>query len=55
MIIPRLKSFEDSIRYDYAVCEIEECIEEAKILSMTETRYVDFCENHHRKYIVGDK
>ena len=52
---PKIKKFEDSIRYDYAVCEIEECIEEAKILSMTETRYVDFCENHHRKYIVGDK
>jgi hypothetical protein len=52
---PKIKKFEDSIRYDYAVCEIEDCIEEAKILSMTETRYVDFCENHHRKYMVGEK
>jgi hypothetical protein len=52
---PKIKKFEDSIKYDYAVCEIEDCIEEAKILSMTETRYVDFCENHHRKYIVGEK
>jgi hypothetical protein len=53
MIIPKLKKFEDSIRYDYAVCEVEDCINEAKILSMTETRYVDFCEVHHKKYIVG--
>jgi hypothetical protein len=52
---PKIKKFEDSVKYDYAVCEIEDCIEEAKILSMTETRYVDFCENHHRKYIVGEK
>jgi hypothetical protein len=52
---PKIKKFEDSAKYDYAVCEIEDCIEEAKILSMTETRYVDFCENHHRKYIVGEK
>jgi hypothetical protein len=51
----KTKKFEDSIIYDYAVCEIEYCIEEAKILSMTETRYVDLCEDHHRKYIVGEK
>lgn len=51
----RLKKFEDSIRYDYAICEIEECLEEAKILSMTETRYVDFCENHYKQYIMGEK
>jgi hypothetical protein len=55
MMYPKIKKFEDSIRYDYAVCEIEGCIEEATILSMTETRYVDFCENHHRQYIVGDR
>jgi hypothetical protein len=53
MKYPKIKKFEDSIRYDYAVCEIEECIEEAKILAMTETRYVDFCKNHYREYIVG--
>jgi hypothetical protein len=51
----KLKRFEDSIRYDYAVCELEDCVEEAKILAMTETRYVDFCENHYRKYIVGNR
>jgi hypothetical protein len=55
MIIPKLKSFEQSIKYEYAVCEIEKCAEEAKILSMTETRYVDFCEKHHREYIVGNR
>jgi hypothetical protein len=55
MIIPKLKSFEESIRYDYPVCEIEECIEEAKILAMTETKYVDFCEKHHREYIVAGR
>jgi hypothetical protein len=52
---PKLKRFEDSIRYDYAVCELEDCVEEAKILAMTETRYVDFCENHYREYIVGNR
>jgi hypothetical protein len=51
----KIKKFEDSIRYDYAVCEIQECIEEAKILAMTETRYIDFCEKHHREYIVVDR
>jgi hypothetical protein len=54
-VYPKIKKFEDSIRYDYAVCEIEDCIEEAKILSMTETRYVDFCKNHYREYIVGNR
>jgi hypothetical protein len=55
MIMPRLKKFEDSIRYDYAVCELEECVNEATMLSMTETRYVDFCEQHHREHILGAK
>ena len=55
MIIPRLKSFYESVRYDYAVCEIKDCTMEAKILAMTETRYVDFCEIHHRQYIVGER
>lgn len=55
MMHPKLKRFEDSIKYDYAVCELEGCIDEAKILSMTETRYVDFCENHYREYIVRNK
>jgi hypothetical protein len=55
MIIPKLKSFEESIRYDYAVCEINECLDEATMLSMTETRYVDFCKNHYREYIMGSR
>jgi len=55
MIIPKLKSFEQSIRYDYAVCEIEECVNEATVLAMTDTRYVDFCKSHHREYIWGEK
>jgi hypothetical protein len=52
---PKLKRFEDSIRYDYAVCELEDCVDEATILFMTETRYVDFCKTHYREYIVGEK
>jgi hypothetical protein len=52
---PKLKRFEDSIRYDYPVCELEDCVDEATILSMTETRYVDFCKTHYREYIVGEK
>jgi hypothetical protein len=52
---PKIKKFEESIAYDYSVCEIENCKEEAKILSMTETRYVDFCEEHHKEYILGDR
>jgi hypothetical protein len=55
MSIPKLKSFEESIRYDYPVCEIEKCIEEAKILAMTETRFVDFCKKHHKEYILEEK
>jgi len=55
MKYPKIKKIEDIVRYDYPVCEIEECIEEAKILSMTETKYVDFCEKHHREYIVVDR
>jgi hypothetical protein len=55
MMHPKLKRFEDSIRYDYAVCELEDCVDEAKILAMTETRYVDFCEKHYREYIVENR
>lgn len=55
MIIPTLKTFDESIRYDYAVCEIAECDKEAYRLAMTETRFVDFCESHYRKYILGAK
>jgi hypothetical protein len=50
----KIKEFEESIKYDYAVCDIEGCSEEAKILAMTETRYVDFCKIHHKEYILGE-
>jgi len=52
---PKFKKFEDSVKYDYTVCEIKDCDNEATMLSMTETRYVDFCKNHYREYIVGEK
>jgi hypothetical protein len=52
---PKIKRFEDSVRYDYAVCEIEDCVDEAVRLGMTETRYVDFCDKHYTQYIVGEK
>lgn len=55
MMYPKLKRFEESIRYDYAVCELEDCIDEATILAMTETRYVDFCKKHYREYIVENR
>jgi hypothetical protein len=55
MIIPKLKNFEQTIAYDYAVCEIEQCIDEAKVLAMTDTRFVDFCKNHHKQYILEEK
>jgi hypothetical protein len=55
MIIPKLKNFEQTIEYDYAVCEIEKCIDEAKVLAMTDTRYVDFCKKHHKEYILEEK
>jgi hypothetical protein len=55
MIIPKLKSFDESIRYDYAVCEIKDCLDEAKVLAMTDTRFVDFCKKHHKEYILEEK
>lgn len=54
MIKYKLKRFEESLEYDYAVCEVQECLEEAEKLSMTETRYVDFCQKHYELYILGE-
>ena len=51
---PKIKKVEDVVMYDYAVCDLQDCVAEAKILAMTETRYVDFCEIHHREYILGE-
>ena len=51
----RVKSFSDSLKYDYAVCEILGCVEKAYKLAMTETRYVDFCELHYKEYILGEE
>ena len=50
----KLKKIEESIRYDYAVCEIEGCIKEYDRLAMTETRFVDFCEEHYKEYILEE-
>lgn len=52
MRIPRLKRFEDSVRYEYIVCEVEDCINEADKLTMTEVRFVDICKAHYNKYIL---
>lgn len=55
MIIPRVKNFSESLEYDYAVCEIGNCINESYKLAMTETRFVDFCKEHYKEYILGEK
>lgn len=54
MIRFKLKSFEESLLYDYAVCEIKECLAKSEKLSMTETRFVDFCMKHYQQYIMGE-
>ena len=54
MTYPKFKKFEDSAKYNYIVCEIQNCDNEATILSMTETRYVDFCKQHYDIYILGE-
>ena len=51
----RLKKLGESISYDYAVCDIEECEREGTKLSATETRFIDLCEYHYRKYILEEK
>jgi len=48
----KLKRFEESIKYEYIVCEVDPCEEEGFKLSMTETRFVDFCEKHYNEYIL---
>lgn len=54
MIKFKLKTMDESLSYDYSVCEIKECIEEGYKLAMTETRYVDFCKKHYEKYLMGE-
>jgi hypothetical protein len=51
----RVKSFEASLQYDYAVCEVLLCEQESKRLAMTETRFVDFCDDHYNIYILGEE
>ena len=48
----KLKRFEESIEYDYIVCEIQGCEKEGSKLTMTETRFVEFCEEHYDEYIL---
>jgi len=55
MIIPKLKNFEESLKYNYAVCEVVLCNKESYRLAMTETRFVDFCEDHYKIYILGEE
>jgi len=50
-----VKSFEESLQYDYAVCEVVLCEKESEKLAMTETRFVDFCKNHYNVYILGEE
>lgn len=54
MIIPKVKSFSESLEYDYAVCEIKECVNKSEKLAMSETRFIDFCMEHYKKYILGE-
>ncbi len=54
MIIPRVKNFNEIIEFDYPVCEIGNCINESERLAMTETRMIDFCMKHYKKYILGE-
>jgi hypothetical protein len=51
----RVKSFSESLEYDYSVCEIIDCKQKSWRLAMTETRFVDFCEDHYRIYILGEE
>jgi len=47
-----LKTFEESLKYDYSVCEIKDCANESFKIAMTETRFVDFCSKHYNIYIL---
>lgn len=51
----RVKSFSESLKYDYAVCEIKDCNNKSEKLAMTETRFVDFCMEHYNIYILEKK
>lgn len=51
----KTKNFEEISKFQYSVCEIAECEKESYRLAMTETKFVDFCENHYEEYILGEK
>ncbi len=55
MIKIRVKSFSESLEYDYAVCEIADCANEYYRLAMTETRFIEFCKEHYEMYILGEQ
>ena len=52
MKIPRLKNFKESIRYDYSVCEIEECTNESDKITSTEVKFIEICNSHYNKYVL---
>lgn len=54
MIQFRLKSAEEICDYVYSVCEVKECISKGEKLTSTETKFVDFCNEHYQEYIMGD-
>lgn len=47
-----MKSSSEIFEYDYSVCEIVECKNESVRLAATETRMVDFCQDHYNIYIL---
>lgn len=54
MIKYKLKRMDEIFSYEYPVCEIKDCPEKSEQLAMTETRFVDFCKQHHEQYIKGE-
>jgi hypothetical protein len=54
MIKFKLKTADQVWEYDYPVCEIIDCKEKSERLSMTETRFVDFCNKHYEQYLMGE-
>ena len=51
----RVKTYMEVLEFDYAVCEVDKCIEKSEKLAMTETRYVDFCMKHYQQHILGER
>ncbi len=51
----KIKTYQEVLKFDYPVCEVDMCTDESKKLAMTETRYVDFCMKHYQIYILGEK